>query len=141
MKKYLSHSWKIYLALLLIYIFKIFTEISRHAGPFTLHSLNHYHFAYFIFIIGLTGLAFGKPLFTRETWKFIFACAVIYFLNFWVIHPGVMMLMFPAETRVLNSRAMMAPFIPLLYALYFYAWKANAIWDGQPRAESEIITN
>ena len=84
---------------------------------------------YALFFVGLFGFAFSYKIFSNKIWKYIFVIAAIIYFHSWIVMPLVWI--FSEElslSKVLNIQLFSIPLIPLIIALYFYAWRSEKIW-------------
>ncbi len=84
-----------------------------------------------IFLIGLFGFAFSKPIFSMSLWKVIFMISVLWYFEGMVIAPITIFQSFD-DVGIMVMLSFFIPFIPLLpipFALYKYSQKSDFTWN------------
>lgn len=132
MKPYILHIWKVYFVGIVVYVVKMFSDGMLIFGAIEFPYIRHFYIAYFIFIVGLAGLAFGIRIINRDIWKFIFGVSIIYTFNWFILAPTAFVLSIP---NILGQVPfMMLTSLPLFFlpiALYFYGWKSDHLWESK----------
>lgn len=118
--------WAIYLAVVICY--KAFA--SNYLRTITNYSFNFIDALYAVFFIGLFGFSFNRCILTKKIWRYIFFILIILYFHTWIVMPlhyfwGSKI----AISHIFSMIIFNIPLLPLLYALYSYAWKSEALWD------------
>lgn len=117
--------WVVYLVFAICYKIGVF---------FCLRTIINYNFnamdtLYIVFFIGLFGFSFNRCILSKRIWRYIFAVSVILYSHTWIVMPS--QFLFVDKIPLLDVLHMMifnVPLLPLLYALYSYAWRSEALW-------------
>lgn len=117
--------WKTYFVLILCYEFAILFYFSTR-NEFEVKILD---LIFIFFFIGIFGLAFDRCVFTEKIWRYIFGIAVIFFIHKWIVMPLVYLFSTKLPLfKALQIMLLSAPFIPIFFGLYAYAWRSSELW-------------
>lgn len=89
---------------------------------------------YIVFFIGLFGLSFNRRILTENIWRYVFVIAALMYFHTWIFLP--LFLIFSKEIPFLNVFYLLlysVPLLPLIYALYLYAWRSKKLWQPTDR--------
>ena len=117
--------WKVYFFFLIFYE-AVLLSLSLRGGGLIVMLL---HLPYLGFAVALFGVAFERPILKKMVWRYAFAVALLFYAHDWLVKP----ILYLNQTSVsLGSivyiQAFSVPLLPLLFALYLYAWRCEALW-------------
>ena len=120
-------NWKMYFWFILIYEVALITYGYIKNST----SLNYGVTFDFIFIAGVWGFAYKKPILGRHLWLVIFVISIFSFIDGLILSPYFFYITFNS-IGLKFIMALWLPFLPLLpmpYILYQYSRKSDGIWN------------
>jgi len=127
--------WKVYFYFLVIY------EVGRAVYGLSLGAplLALLQLPYALLMVALYGLAFERRIFRQTVWKYAFALGLLVYAQDWLVNP--LMYSYLGKTPILaiaRIQLFAVPLLPLLPAVFLYAWNREKIWAGGTLAEKKL---